>query len=205
MFTRRSIVLLIAIALAAALGGAMVARQMGRNPGVALQGGTYFAEPRSIRDFRLTDQDGNPFGADRLNGSPSLLFFGFTHCPDVCPTTLAMLTGLERRAPIPGLRTIFVSVDPDRDDTRLVNQYVRAFSPRMIGLRGSVDQLEPLMGSLTAVRAIQATPGGGYSVDHSSTLYLIDGRGRLAAVFTPPFSLALLESDLKLAARNLEQ
>lgn len=196
---------LVATALAAALGGAMLARQLGRGTPVTLQGGTYFAEPRTIRPFALTDQDGAAFGNDQLAGAPSLLFFGFTHCPDVCPTTLAVLAGLERRGPIPGVRTVFVSVDPDRDDTSLVRQYVRAFSPRMIGLRGSLEQLAPLMGSLSAVRAVRKTPDGSYSVDHSSTLYLIDGQGRLAAVFTPPFSITGLEADLKLAARNLEQ
>ena len=196
---------LVAVALAAALGGAMLARHLGQPPTVALQVGTYFAEPRAIRPFTLTDQDGAAFGNDQFAGKPSLLFFGFTNCPDVCPTTLAVLAGLERRNPIPGLRMVFVSVDPDRDDTRLVKQYVNAFSPTMLGLRGSLEQLSPLMGSLSAVRAVQKTPDGSYAVDHSSTLYLIDGRGRLAAVFTPPFSIAGLESDLRLAARNLER
>jgi cytochrome oxidase Cu insertion factor (SCO1/SenC/PrrC family) len=74
----------------------------------------------------------------------------------------------------------------------------------MIGLRGEDAQLDPLLHSLSAVRFIQQGPGGSYTVDHSSTLYLIDAQGRLAAVFTPPFSLAALESDLKLAARALD-
>ncbi len=196
---------LVAIALSAALGGAMLARQLSRQATVALQGGTYFAETRPIRPFTLSDQDGAAFGNEQLVGKPSLLFFGFTNCPDVCPTTLAVLAGLERRNAIPGLRMVFVTVDPDRDETRLVKQYVNAFSPTMLGLRGSLEQLAPLMASLSAVRAVQKTPDGSYAVDHSSTLYLIDGRGRLAAVFTPPFSIAGLESDLRLAARNLER
>jgi protein SCO1/2 len=205
MFSRRSVVFLAAIALAAALGGALVGRHLGRSPAVALQGGTYLADPRPIAAFSLTDQDGAAFGNARLSGAPSLLFFGFTHCPDVCPTTLAVLAGVERRAPIPGLRVLFVTVDPERDDLRLLKQYVGAFSPGMTGLRGEDAQLDPLMRSLSAVRSVQKTPDGSYTVDHSSTLYLIDGRGRLAAVFTPPFSVPALESDLRLAARALDR
>jgi protein SCO1/2 len=206
MFSKRSVVFLAAVALAAGLGGALVARHLGRGPTVTLQAGTYFAEPRRIQPFRLTDQDGMPFDNARLaNGAPSLLFFGFTHCPDVCPTTLAVLAGLERRAPLPGLRTLFVTVDPERDNQTLMKQYVTAFSSTLTGLRGEESALAPLMRSLSAVSAVQKTPDGSYSVDHSSALYLIDGHGRLAAVFTPPFSVPALESDLRLAARALDR
>jgi len=205
MFSRRSVVFLAAIALAAALGGALVARHAGRSPAVTLQSGTYFAEPRAIGPFLLSDQDGAAFGNEQLAGAPSLLFFGFTHCPDVCPTTLAVLAGLERRAPIPGLRLLFATVDPGRDDQTLLKQYVRAFSPGITGLRGEDARLDPLMRSLSAVRDVQKTPDGGYTVDHSSALYLIDRHGRLAAVFTPPFSVPALESDLRLAARALDR
>ncbi|MEN9705733.1 MAG: hypothetical protein RLZZ393_1612 [Pseudomonadota bacterium] len=193
------------MALAAALGGAVVARHLGRSPAVTLQSGTYFAEPRAIKPFRLTDQDGAAFDNARFAGTPTLLFFGFTHCPDVCPTTLAVLAGLERRAPLPGLRTVFVTVDPERDTPALLKQYVGAFSAGLTGLRGDEAALAPLMHSLSAVSAVQKTPDGGYSVDHSSALYLIDGHGRLAAVFTPPFSVPALESDLRAAARALDR
>jgi protein SCO1/2 len=204
MKSKRSVVFLVAIALAAAAGGAMLARHLGPGP-AALQGGTLFPERRPIAAFQLTDHEGQPFGNARLKGQPSLLFFGFTNCPDVCPTTLALLAALEKRAPVPGLRTLFVTVDPDRDDPLTLKRYVNAFSPGLIGLRGDDAQLDGLMKSLSAVRFVQKTPDGAYSVDHSSTLYLIDGNGRLAAVFTPPFSVPALESDLKLAARTLEQ
>jgi protein SCO1/2 len=203
MKSKRSAVFLIVIALAAAAGGAMLARHLRQGP-VVLQGGTLFPERRSLAAFQLADHEGQPFGNAQLKGRPSLLFFGFTNCPDVCPTTLAVLAAIEKRAPVPGLRTLFVTVDPDRDDPLTLKRYVNAFSPGLIGLRGDEAQLDGLMKSLSAVRFVQKTPDGAYSVDHSSTLYLIDGNGRLAAVFTPPFSLTALESDLRLVARNLE-
>jgi protein SCO1/2 len=204
MKSTRSTVFLVVIALAAAAGGAMLARHLGQGPAVALQGGTLFPERRAIADFQLVDHEGHAFGNAELRGRPSLLFFGFTHCPDVCPTTLSILAGLEKRAPIAGLRTLFVTVDPQRDDPLTLKRYVGAFGPSLIGLRGEDAQLDRLMKSLSAVRFVQKTPDGSYSVDHSSTLYLIDGKGRLAAVFTPPFSVTALESDLRLVARTLE-
>jgi protein SCO1/2 len=201
---KRSAVFLVVIALAAALGGALVARHVGRAP-VALQNGTLLPGGKAIAAFQLTDHEGQAFGSAQLKGEPSLLFFGFTHCPDVCPTTLALLAGLEKRQPLPGLRLLFVTVDPERDDALTLKRYVNAFSDRMIGLRGDDAQLAPLLRSLGAVSYRQGTAGGDYTVDHSATLYLIDGQGQLAAVFTPPFSLPALESDLKLAARALER
>lgn len=204
MAKKRSTVYLIIIALAAALAGALLARHAGQAP-VALQSGTLLPGGRPVPDFTLTDQEGEPFGMARLKGQPSLLFFGFTHCPDVCPTTLALLAGLERKPPIPGLRTLFVTVDPERDDTLTLKRYVNAFSGQMIGLRGGDAQLDMLMHSLGAVRYKHPLPGGDYTMDHSATLYLIDARGRLAAVFTPPFSLPALDADLRQAGRVLER
>ena len=91
---------------------------------------------------------------------------------------------------------IFVTVDPGRDDTATLRNYVRAFSPSMVGLRGEEPQLDTLMRSLGAVRAITPTTDGLYSVDHSAGLFLTDTQGRLSAVFTPPFNLDALRSDL---------
>jgi protein SCO1 len=201
----RSTVFLVVIAVVAAAGGAMLARHLDQGPAVALQGGTLFPQRREISAFSLRDHEGQPFGNAQLTGHPNLLFFGFTHCPDVCPTTLAVLAGVEKRAPVPGLRTLFVTVDPERDDPLTLKRYVGAFSPGLIGLRGDDAELDRLMQSLSAVRYVQKTPDGGYSVDHSSTLYLIDGQGKLAAVFTPPFSVDGLDSDLRQVARKLEQ
>lgn len=192
------------LALAAALAGALVARQLSR-PSVTMTSGTWLPEPRPLRPFELTDQDGSAFDLARLRGSPSLLFFGFTHCPDVCPTTLALLAQLDRDAPVPGLRTVLVTVDPQRDDAAALKRYVGAFSPRMIGLTGSDAQLEGLMSQLGAARIRQPGVGDDYLVDHSATVYLLDRDARFVAVFTPPLNLPAIRTDLASAAGALER
>ena len=165
-----------------------------------MQNGTVLPGGRDIAAFSLQDQDGRPFGQAQLRGAPSLLFFGFTHCPDVCPTTLALMAALQHVHVVPDLRVIFVTVDPGRDDTQTLHDYVRAFDSTLIGLRGEDAQLEGLLRSLGAVRLLQATPDGSYNVDHSATLYYIGTEGRLSAVFTPPFSLPALTADLRALA-----
>lgn len=204
MANRRSVLFISIIAVAAAFGGAMLARHVGRGP-VALQNGTLLPKGRAIAAFSLTDHEGQPFGNERLLGHPSLLFFGFTHCPDVCPTTLALLAQLARLKPIADLQLLFVTVDPGRDDTLTLKRYVDAFSTQLTGLRGADAELDNLMQSVGAARFLQPTPDGNYQVDHSATLYLIDANGRLVAIFTPPFSVTQLDSDLRLAARTMDQ
>ena len=203
MANRRSILFIGIIAVAAALGGALLARHVTEVP-VALQNGTLLPQGRAIAAFSLTDHEDQPFDNARLRGRASLLFFGFTHCPDVCPTTLALLAQLARLKPIADLQMLFVTVDPARDDTLTLKRYVDAFSPQLVGLRGTDAELDKLMHSVGAARFIQQQPDGNYLVDHSATLYLIDAGGRLVAVFTPPFSLPQLDSDLRLAARGMD-
>lgn len=165
-----------------------------------MQNGTVLPGGRDIAAFNLQDQDGQPFSQTQLRGAPSLLFFGFTHCPDVCPATLALMAAVQRAHVVADLRVIFVTVDPGRDDTQTLRNYVRAFDSTMIGLRGEDAQLDILLRNLGAVRALQATLDGSYNVDHSATLYYIDSDGRLASVFTPPFSLPALTADLQTLA-----
>lgn len=198
----RSVLFFVLLAAAAAVGGAMLARQLGHGP-VALQSGTWLPQGRPVAGFRLVDQEGAPFDQHRLEGAPSLLFFGFTHCPDVCPTTLALLSQLDHDPPIPGLRTVLVTVDPKRDDVEAMKRYVGAFSPRMIGLTGEDAQIDALMKSLGAARLLRPGAGADYEVDHSATVYLLDPAARLVAVFSPPLSLPALREDLRLAGRAM--
>ncbi len=184
------------IVLAAALAGYMVSGWLGQVQPPTLVSGTAMPAPRRVAAFKLTDQLGKPFGNAELAGTPSLMFFGYTHCPDVCPTTLALLAQLHREPQFAKLRVVFVTVDPERDDQSTMKQYVEAFNGNITGLTGSEAALAPLEADLKVVHATQALPGGDYAVDHSSTLYYINARGALSAIFTPPFAIAKLRTDL---------
>jgi protein SCO1/2 len=130
------------------------------------------------------------------------VFFGFTYCPDICPTTLAQLAEAVRDAPLPGLQVVFVTIDPERDSADNLRQYLRSFSEQFIGLRGPMPTLQPLMRSLGAIALRQNLPDGNYTMDHSATVYLLDNKARLAAVFTPPVAAATLAADLKAVAAS---
>ncbi len=203
MTRARSILFYVVIALAAALAGALIARHHGRGS-VALASGTWLPQGRAIAPFSLVDQDGAPFDQGRLAGAPSLLFFGFTHCPDVCPQTLALLAQLDHDPPVADLRTVFVTVDPARDDVAALKAYVGAFSPRMIGLTGSDEAIDGLLKSAGALRERHDLPGGGYTMDHSAIIFLLDREARLVAVFSPPLDLPSIRSDLSALARTFD-
>ena len=193
---RRSLLVFALIGVTAVLAGALLARMLSQ-PQVPLVSGTWLPQPRPLPDFRLGDLDGRAFGRARLQGHPTLLFFGFTSCPDICPTTLATLAEVQKSAPLPGSQVVFVTIDPERDSAANLRVYLDAFSHEFIGLTGSAQAEQPLLHSLGAVAVRQPLPDGGYTMDHSATLYVLDTRGRLAAVFTPPFNATRLTTDLR--------
>jgi protein SCO1 len=196
MSVNRSAIYVGLMVLAAAVAGYMVSRQLARSEAPVLRSGTPLPAPRVVAPFALADHLGAAFTNARLTGHPTLVFFGFTHCPDVCPTTLAMTAQLQRDPALAGLETLFITVDPGRDNQQILRQYVEAFGGGLVGLRGEDAALEPLLQSLGAARSVQPRVGADYSVDHSATLYYINARGALSAVFTPPFNQDAMRSDL---------
>src|ERR1700733_547715 len=197
--TRRTILLLAMIGGAAVLTGALLARMLGVTS-VALESGTWLPQPRSLAELHPRDLSGADFDLKSLHGEPTLLLFGFTNCPDVCPTTPATLTQVQRTAPLPGTRVVFVTIDPERDSAANLQVYLGAFSKSFIGARGDATALAPLLKSVGAIAMRQNLPDGSYTMDHSATLYLLDTRGRMVAVFSPPFSAPKLTADLRLVA-----
>jgi protein SCO1/2 len=187
---------LIPVALAAALAGYIVSQRLAHSPAPTLTAGTALTPPRAVAAFELTDQAGQPFGNAELTGRPSLVFFGFTHCPDVCPTTLALLAQLHREAALAGIRIVFVTVDPQRDTAAVMKLYVEAFGSDITGLTGSEAALEPLLSNLGVVHSIQSLGGDDYTVDHSATVYYLNAHGKFSAVFTPPFDYNGMRKDL---------
>jgi len=200
---RRPVVFLLALGAVAIAAGALFARML--DGGVPLDSGTWLPRARTLAEFHLQDMSGRGFDLNNLRGHPTLLFFGFTHCPDVCPTTLATLEQVLRQAPLAGAQVVFVSVDPERDTDASLQSYLGAFDRNFVGVRGERAALAPLLRSLNAIAVRQDLPGGGYTMDHSATLYLLDTQGRLVAVFSPPFSSTRLAADLHQvgAARRL--
>jgi len=186
---------LASLGTAAVLVGVLLARMLGATS-VPLESGTWLPQPRTLPQFHLQDLSGADFGLEQLRGHPTLLFFGFTNCPDVCPTTLATLAQVQRAPPLPGSQVLFITIDPERDSAASLQVYLGAFNNRFVGARGDAAALAPLLKSLGAIAVREKLPDGSYTMDHSATLYLLDTRGRLVAVFSPPFSAARLAADL---------
>jgi protein SCO1 len=195
MQIRRTLPWLILLGVIAIIGGAWLARMLA-HPSVTIETGTWLPESRSIGTVRLTDVAGHSFTEQSLRGHASLVFFGFTFCPDLCPTTLSTLAQLQRDPPLPGLQVLFVTVDPQRDSAAALRQYLAVFSPDFVGLRPEAQDLPALLRNFGAIAERVTLPDGSYTVDHSATLYLLDTRGRIAAVFSPPYTVSGLHADL---------
>lgn len=138
-------------------------------------------------NFALTDQDGRPFQLSQLQGKVALLFFGYTLCPDACPSTLARLTrtysllGPEFREDVV---TVFVSVDSGRDTPQTLKEYLKYFNINAIGLSGPKAQIDPIVASYGArYEFTDSGSAAGYLVNHSTDLYLIDHQGEVRYVF----------------------
>ncbi len=187
--------LAVVIAIIAATAGVQVARLT--TPGAPqLQSGTWLPAARPTLPFSLTDQQGRAASQQLLQGRATLLFFGFSNCPDVCPTTLALLAGVRKSTALKPLQVVMVSIDPERDTPLQLRRYLGGFDPAFIGLTGEPGRIEALTKEFSGVAQREPLPGGDYTMDHSATVYLLDHAGRLVAVFTPPLSLEKMRQDL---------
>lgn len=210
-------VLVAGVAIAAGLWfGATTFRGLSRPMPVTLTQGTLLSEPRPLADFALTDQSGQPFSLANLRGGWTFLAIGYTHCPDVCPMTLATFDAIDRQiaqsgdlpAPAPrgGLRPrfLFVSVDPERDTPERLAQYVRYFNPAFLGATGEEAQLRAFVAQLGLLfaRVEGQDTAMGYLMDHSASILLVDPQGRLTAIFGSPHDAAGIASDFLAIASN---
>lgn len=189
-------------ALCAALAGFLLAAQVDSSRPV-LASGTWLAQPRPIAEFHLIDSRGRAFTRAAFLGHPTLVYFGFTHCPDECPDTLAALARVKKEASLPGLQVLFVTVDPERDTPAVLATYLRHFDPSFVGLTGDPAGIRQLAGSLgVAINRINL-PGGGYDFEHTMAILLFDSRAREVGVFTPPFDARQLAQSLRHVAPEL--
>lgn len=134
--------------------------------------------------FSLVDQNARPFTNASFDGKPRIILFGYTSCPDVCPTSLAALAEniTQLGASASKLDFVFLTVDPKRDTVARLKTYLAAFSAQLIGLTGKPATVSRALDDFQVFRAVRPNSGGGYSVDHTSTAYLISGDGRLRDV-----------------------
>jgi len=190
-----------AIAVAAAFAGVYVARMLNQPAVPSLESGTSLPQARVLPDFNLVDTQGRAASPAALRGHPTLVFFGFTHCPDVCPTTLALLANVQKQAvqqhpAMAGIKVALISVDPERDTPEQLGSYIASFRGDFIGLTGDASEIVKATRAFGVAAARVDLGGGNYTMDHSATVFALDSQARIVAVFTPPLSAAALARDL---------
>jgi protein SCO1 len=201
------------VVLAAMLGGAWLAATYRENGSRAIllpdQVMTLFPAPKPLAAFTFTDHENRVFDLSRLKGKWSFLFFGYTHCPDVCPMTLATLARaheniLKSTVGANEVQFVFISVDPNRDTASKLRQYVTYFDATFLGITGDDAQLRNLAGQLGAAYQVEITPGvENYPVYHAATVFLVDPQARYHAVFAPPLEAEGISRRFKVL-RELE-
>jgi len=167
----------------------------------ALQTGSMIFPPRPIEKFSLLDSHGQAVTQSTLANRWSVLFFGYTTCPEVCPTTLAVLAATHKLlADLPleaQPKFIFVSVDPQRDSAENLLNYLNYFNPDFFGYTGTQQQLDSFTKSMGVPVLIQPAPNGAYTIDHSASLFVINPQLQLQAIFSPPYQATTLATDLR--------
>jgi protein SCO1/2 len=170
---------------------------------------TLFPDPKPLTAFALTDHKNRVFDLASLKGKWSFLFFGFTYCPDVCPTTLAVLARVRDHVAkntlgAEDLQFVFVSVDPNRDTAGKLRQYVEYFDATFLGVTGDNAQIAKLAGQLGAAYQVAITPGvENYPVYHSAAVFLVDPQARYHAAFKPPLDAEAISRRFEVV-RELE-
>ena len=192
---------IIAIALALALvAGVFVALRIQApvNPEFAL----VLPDPNPVPEFTLVDQDGEAIDQSVFRGQWDLVFFGFTHCPDICPATMQILMQVKMKLaeqnqdPMP--RVVLVSVDPERDTPEIMSKYVSAFGDGNLGITGDLSEVSKVAAALGIYFAKAQAENGNYSVDHSTVVLVINPDGRFQALFSAPHRVEDFVHDLPL-------
>ena len=188
--TRQSVkmgLLVSGLVVLAAVIGVLVAMHQQQEAEPAIPG-LLWPEPKTLAPFTTVDHENNPFTLDDLRGKWSLLFFGFTHCPDICPVTLAVMD--KAHGQLDQARDVqfaLVTVDPDRDTSERLEQYLTSFNPEFVGLGGSAEQIAGLTGQIGLPYFLDKTQDEeNYLVDHGASLFMIDPLGRLVGIFSAP-------------------
>ena len=162
--------------------------------------GTVLPNARALPAVDLSRHDGEPWQAAHPDAQWQFVFFGFTHCPDVCPTTLADLAGMQQRLNQAGSQStpevVFISVDPGRDTLSRLERYVGHFHDDFVGVTGEREAIDTLTRALGISYTLhEPNADGDYAVDHSAAILLIDPSGQLRALWQPPHGRAVLAEE----------
>ena len=133
--------------------------------------------------FRLENAEGKTVTDADFRGKPFLVYFGYTHCPDICPTTLAQISDVFKRLPDKPIKAVFITVDPERDTSELMADYVSSFDPRIVGLSGTPEEIAAVEKAYRVYARKAPTKDGDYGMDHSSIIYLMDAKGAFVEAF----------------------
>ena len=166
---------------------------------------TVLTKPIKLDEFLLTADDDSVFSNQSLKDKWSLLFFGYTHCPDVCPLTLHQLAQANKELAdkLDSTPTIImVSVDPDRDTSEILKKYVSSFGKNVLGVTGKNEELDKLTSQLGIFYNANKHEGDNYSVNHSAAVILINKNAEFHAVFSAPHSVEHFVSDLPLLLKE---
>jgi protein SCO1/2 len=191
------------VALLALIGGFSISWFISINKPVELEAGTWFGEQaRALPEFELLDHNGQLLTRSNLAGKWSLMFFGYTHCPDICPASLQtmsdMIAAIDDPDVLDAVQVYFVSVDPERDKPKVLAAYVTYFNAGFIGATAALEKLTPLTRSLGIAHNIRNKNGTGtdYDVDHSSAIVLINPQAEYAGLFGAPHDALAMARDL---------
>lgn len=202
MYRTRSWLLVAGIVVAALIGAWLLKPLFKPASAPSLQSGQLYPEAKPLAPFQLQDQNGAPFSNAQLQGKWSFVFFGYTTCPDICPTTLTVMTkfldGLANNW-YADTQVIFVTLDPERDTVAQLSLYMPFFHKSFIGITGEPDRIDRFARDFAVAYSKRPQDSGGYLVDHSVRLFLLDPKGRRVALFSPSigagFSAEVLQTD----------
>jgi protein SCO1/2 len=180
-------VLVVGLVLLAAIS-VMTVSFMGREAPQPVQA-TLFPEPRPLPEFVLTDQAGEPFRRSDMTGHYSLVFFGFTNCPDICPLTLQILADVRARLAARKLAApdvVFISVDPQRDSPSAISDYLGYYDDQMTGLVGPSRSLKPLLDFFGVAVHKMESAGKTYNMTHTGAIFVVGPDAQYRGVFSTP-------------------
>jgi protein SCO1/2 len=203
---RRALIVIVAFALGLFLARAFLSPREAPVP--TTERATILPQPRTLAPLDLVDQDGRPMPGDFLRDHWTVVFFGFTQCPDVCPTTLTTLAQMKKQlADLPAAqqpRVLLVSVDPERDTPAILKPYVTFFDPAFMGATGTLTATGQAAAAFAVPFAKVSLPGGGYTMDHGAGLFIVSPAGAIAAYSSPPFDAGVLARDFRTVVQYFE-